>query len=511
MKAWTSLGKLDALPDGQPLIKEVKRKKFLVVRRGIQVFVCGNKCPHYGSSLGEGVLKDHIIACPSHSARFDVRNGQMISPPALDDIPCYEVKIEDGEVLIGSIVEEEPKKPSVRRGETIVLLGAGAAGNIAAETLRKEGFSGRLVMITREPDLPYDRPELSKGFLSGEAEPEWIPLRSEEFYRDRQIEVLTRHTVTAVEASTRMGFDSLLIAAGGVPRRLSLPGEELAGIFTLRSFTDAKKILEAVEKSERVVIMGAGFIGLEIASSIRKRGLEVHVVAPEELPMAGLFGERIGRRLKMLHEEAGVTFHLGTTAVRFEGNGALRAVVLSDGSRLDTTVAVVAVGIRPALSFLDGSPLVKGGAIAVNDRLESGAPGIFAAGDVASVPNRFFGGQYRIEHWIAAEQQGRHAARSMLGAGDTFAEIPFFWTYQHDISFKSVGYLGAYDSMVERGDVSQGNFLVGFYREGKLRAAAGAGMSREVIALGIIIAEGRKLSEDQLKDPGFDLVTHGAP
>ena len=405
--------------------------------------------------------------------------------------------------------------PEGEDDRTFLIVGAGAAGNSAAETLRREGFAGRIVMVTGEAHGPYDRTMLSKDLLSGEAPAKWLPLRGQKFYDRLNIEVRPEKLVTAVDPSRRsvtfadgttMKADRILLATGGTPRTLDLPGADKPGCFRLRSRKDAEAILAAVEQAKTVVVVGASFIGLEVACSLRTREIDVHVVAPEAVPLAAVFGEQIGRRIKKTHEENGVTFHLGQTVKEFAGQDRVREVLLEDGSRLKTDCVIIGVGIRPAVEFLEASGLVKDGAVPVNGRLETAAKGLFAAGDIALVPDGRSGELRRVEHWVEAGRQGMHAARCMLGAKDSYREVPFFWSKQYGSSLRFIGHAPKFDQVAFRGDVSDKTFLAGFYADGTLRAAASVGWARELIRLGQMLEAGKSVSPDQLEDPSFDLL-----
>ncbi|MGQ9632223.1 MAG: FAD-dependent oxidoreductase [bacterium] len=513
-EGWRKVAQEGDLKEGVPISMRANGDDILLVRLDGRIHACGGRCTHYGAPLRDGLLLGHVITCPWHNARFDITTGEMTSAPALDDLPRYPVKVEGGQVYVGRAESPQPPKPSIGGGQTFVIVGAGAAGNAAAETLRREGFAGRIIMITAEPGVPYDRPNLSKDFLAGKAPPDWIPLRDEEFYAEREIELLTSHRVTSLDLSGRsvtfesgnqLKYDRLLLATGGIPRRLNIPGANLEGCLSLRSLADAEAIISAVEGAEKAVIVGASFIGMEVAASLRERGLEVHVVAPEQAPMANVFGERVGRRLQRLHEEKGVRFHLGNTPKEIAGEKKVREVALSDGSHIAADVVVVGIGITPAVDYLRDTGLLQNGAVPVDERLQTKAQGVFAAGDIAIVPDRRTGEARRVEHWVVAERQGQHAAQAMLGGDTPYDEVPFFWTKQYDASLKYVGFAREYDRVVYRGDVEGGKFLAGYYRGGHLMAAATLGMSREIIVLQEILRDGIAISPDRFRDEGTDL------
>jgi NADPH-dependent 2,4-dienoyl-CoA reductase/sulfur reductase-like enzyme/nitrite reductase/ring-hydroxylating ferredoxin subunit len=504
------------LKEGVPAVVEVEEKKVLLVSSEGRIYACGNECSHYHGPLSDGLIAGHVVTCPWHNARFDIRDGQLVSPPGLNGISSYETKVEGGNVWIRQSGKGTIPMPEGEDGRTMLILGAGAAGNSAAETLRREGFAGRIVMVTGEAHGPYDRTMLSKDLLSGEAPAKWLPLRGQKFYERLNIEVMTDKPVASVDPAERtvtfadgstMSADRILIATGGRPRTLPVPGADRAGCHTLRSRADAETILAELETASTAVIVGASFIALEVACSLRAREKEVHIVAPEEIPLAGVFGKEIGGRIKRTHEENGVHFHLGQTVKEFAGAERVSEVVLADGSRLGTDLVIVGVGIEPAVDFLEGSGLARDGAVPVNARMETTAEGIFAAGDIAVFPDALSGEPRRIEHWVEAGRQGMHAARSMLGSKDPYRNVPFFWSKQYGSSLRYIGHAPNFDEVVFRGSVTGKSFLAGFYVAGKLAAAATIGKNRELIRLGQLMEAGKSVSPDQLKDPDFDILT----
>jgi NADPH-dependent 2,4-dienoyl-CoA reductase/sulfur reductase-like enzyme len=416
---------------------------------------------------------------------------------------------------VGEAQQYEVPGPEGEDGRTFVLVGAGAGGNAAAQTLREEGFAGRIVMITPEDYGPYDRPTLSKEFLSGEAQPEWLPLRGDEWYRDRGIELLTGRSVVGIDPAGRVialddgqtvAYDAALLATGGAPRVLPIDGADLDGVFTLRSRADAEGIGGVLDDARSAVVIGTGFIGMEAAAHLRAREMAVHVVAPDPVPLRRAFGEEIGNYLRRVHEEGGVEFHLGTRPERIEGNGKVERVVLDDGTVLDADIVIVGIGITPVIDYLDGSGLVEDGAVPVDGTLKTRADGVYAAGDIARVPDPRTGETFRIEHWVVAERQGQHAARAMLGSDAEYMEIPFFWTMQFEKSVKYVGYGRKYDSIAVRGSIEEGNFLAGYYVGERLSAVAALGRAPEVIAVAEILKAGRNIPADDFTNEDLDLV-----
>ncbi len=507
---WKRLARLEDLEPGKLLSLSIGRMEFLVVRRGESIFVCTNRCPHQGGKLSDGILSGSAVICPRHAARFSIETGRMISPPALDELACFSVKIDDGEIFVGRPVaprrsESRPRR-SAKAERSFVIVGGGAAGNACAEALRKEGFDGRVVVLTAEEDLPCDRPALSKGLLDGSTPPATLSLRSRDFYESRLIEVLTNHRVVGVDPRARtvacadgreLAYDMLLLATGGVPRRAGIPGEDLDGCFALRSRADGLALRRAAESAGRAVIVGAGFIGMEAASSLRARGMEVWVVASDRLPLEHVFGQTVAARLLRLHEDGGVRFALGRRPSAVEGASRARRVLLDDGTAREADLVLFALGIEPALDFLrggGGTHALGAGreGIPVDRRFSTADPHIFAAGDIASVPYGASGARSRVEHWAVAEKQGLIAARAMLGdPAAVFGDQPFFWTDQHGLSLKAVGFPSGRDRVAFRGDPRKASFLAGYSRDGSIVGAASLGFDRELLELQELLQKGK--------------------
>src|SRR3569832_464267 len=313
--------------------------------------------PHNGGPLAEGVLCGTRVVCPWHHAAFNIVNGDLEDPPALDALVRYDLRVE-GERLFVSLPEdaEDRRTPAMTRRDSavdsrqFVIIGAGAAGYAAAQTLREEGFVGNVVMITREDRAPYDRPYLSKDYLQGHAEPEWMPLRGEDFFKEHDIDLVFKKEVTRVDARTKtitfesgetMDYDALLVASGGVPVRLNISGADLKNVCVLRSFHDADSIIETAACLRRAVVVGASFIGMEVAYSLRERGLEVTVIAPSQEPFEATLGAEIGAMFRRVHESNGVRFKLGNIVYRFEGTHNVEAVTLDNGEEIETDMGVV--------------------------------------------------------------------------------------------------------------------------------------------------------------------------
>ena len=486
--------KLSDIADGE--MKEVKAGEtpVLLARVDGRCYAVAAHCTHYGAPLADGYLSGDRIVCPWHHACFNARTGALEEPPALDSLASYPLRVENGEIFVdlpeGAPDRETPpmtkRDPNDKR--TFVIIGGGAAGYMAAQTLREEGYTGRIVMITRESRAPYDRPNLSKDYLHGHADPEWMPLRGDDFYTEHDIEVVYDKEVTNVDARTRritfavgdtMDCDSLLIATGGEPRRLNLPGSDLKNVFVLRSFDSADAIIAAAEGAKTAAVIGASFIAMEGASSLRQRGLSVTVVAPDKVPFEKTLGPEIGRLFQSVHESNGIAFELGQQVRSLEGDGKVERVVLGSGDAIEADVVIVGIGVSPATNFLDSIEKQKDGSVAVDEFMSLGNA-IFAAGDIASFVDTRTGERTRIEHWRTALQQGRAAARNMLGKRERYTAVPFFWTTQFDVTLNYVGHAAGWDKIEFDGDVEKRDFLATYHKAGKIVAVAGVNRDREL-------------------------------
>jgi NADPH-dependent 2,4-dienoyl-CoA reductase/sulfur reductase-like enzyme/nitrite reductase/ring-hydroxylating ferredoxin subunit len=494
----TLAAKLSEIGDGE--MKEVSagETKVLLVRVGDNCHAVGANCTHYGAPLVDGALVGDRIICPWHHACFRASTGALLEPPALDALPSYPVEIRGDDIFIEMPAEPTDRRtPEMTKADTnadkrvFVIIGGGAAGYAAAQTLREDDFSGRILMVTREDRTPYDRPNLSKDYLQGHAEPEWMPLRSDEFFEEHNIELLRGREATALDTAAKelklddgstLGYDSLLLAPGGAPRRLSLPKSDLANIFVLRSFDDADAIAAAAESAKNAVIIGASFIGMEAASSLKQRGLSVTVVAPDRVPFEKTLGPEIGKMLQSLHEYNGVKFRLGGHAIAFEGSERVESVVLDSDERLDADLVIVGIGVVPATGFLEGINLEKDGGVRTDEYFRL-SDDVYAAGDIVHFPAAHTGEFIRIEHWRTALQQGRVAAHNMAGKPTAFTAVPFFWTTQFDATLAYVGQAKFWDEVIFQGDVSQQEFLAFYIKDRQVLAVAGMNRDREMAEL----------------------------
>lgn len=496
---------LGAVEPGGMKQVEVDGEKVLLLRDGDAVHAVGATCPHAGGPLAEGVRNGDRIVCPWHKAAFCIRTGAVQDPPALDPLPRYDVRVDAGRILLTKPAPAPAAPPAAPDGRCFVIVGAGGAGAVAAQTLREEGFTGRVVMLDGANRVPYDRTVLSKYALSGRKGAEKSPLQTQSFYRGRGIERRTAE-IARIDAEARritcadgavLHYDAALLATGAAPVLPPLPGTALRHVYTLRSRADADAILAQAERSERAVILGASFIGMEVAASLRERGLDVVVVGKEAAPFAKQLGEEVGRAFVGLHERQGVAFRLGRKVASLEGDGPVSGVVLEGGERIAADLVVVGFGVKPATAYAAHLARRDDGGLIVDATLRA-APGLYAAGDIASFPHRGDGEPIRVEHWRVAEQHGRVAALNMLGRDIRYDAVPFFWTIQYMKRLDYVGHAESWDSVVLHGDLGKPEFLAYYVKQGRVAAAAGLGRDGDTAALIELFARRRDWGADEL-------------
>lgn len=484
------------LADGAMFLGHVADEAVLLVRRGAEVFAVAATCTHYGGPLADGIMDGAQLHCPWHHACFDVRTGEATRPPALSALTTYAIERHDGRIFVGGraapavLSTAPPAAP-----ESVVIVGAGAAGNAAAETLRREGYEGEITVVSAENSIPYDRPNLSKDFLAGTAPEEWISLRSEEFYVDQQINLILDRRVTgidtvrhrcALDGGQELPYGALLLATGAVPVHLDVPGNDLPHVYYLRTVAESRAIVGRAGQAASAIIVGASFIGLEVAAALRARGIDAHVVAPDPVPMARILGTELGAFIHRTHQEHGVQFHLERTVVSIDPSG----VTLSDGQHIEAELIVIGIGVRPALELADLSGLMLDRGVVVDEYLATSAPGVWAAGDIARWPDTYSGESIRVEHWAVAERQGQTAARNMLGHQERFDAVPFFWTQHYDVPINYVGHAERWDRVDIAGSIVDRDCLVAF-REGE-RTLAVASIFRDVDSLQAELAMERR-------------------
>jgi apoptosis-inducing factor 3 len=494
---------VDTLADGKMLAGHMGEDAVLLARRGNEFFAVGATCTHYHGPLAEGLMVDDTVRCPWHHACFSLRTGEAVRAPALSPLKCWSTEVRDGKVFVRekaaapSIVLTPAPTPVPSMPRRIVIVGGGAAGFAAAEMLRRRHFDGEVVLLSDDTVPPVDRPNLSKDYLAGSAPEDWLPLREDSFYGDQGIDLRLNASVAEIDTSARqitlgdgskVAYDRMLLATGAEPVRLPLPGMDLPHVRVLRTLGDCRAIIARAATARRAVVMGASFIGLEVAAALRARGIEVHVVAPEKRPMERVLGPELGDFVRGLHEEHGVIFHLEDTANAIDA----RKVMLKSGGTIDADLVVAGVGVRPRLALAEKAGLAIDRGVSVNEYLETSASGIYAAGDIARWPDRHSGAAIRVEHWVVAQRQGQTAALNMLGGKTKFDAVPFFWSQHYDVPINYIGHAETWDELAIDGSIDSRDCVVRYKRNGRVLAVASiyrdadslmaeAAMEREVV------------------------------
>ncbi len=502
------------LKNGEMKQVEAEGTKILLARIGDQFHATSGECPHYGAPLAEGLLCGDRVICPWHKSVFRITDGSLLDPPALAGLKHYEVFVEAERVYLRWPESEEssPTSPKAADNRCFVLAGAGGAGTAAASHLRELGFSGRIVAISAEKDMPYDRPALSKEFLSGEVGADMLPLRPPEFWNEQRIERVTDRIVDVkptehhivLSNAGKLSYDRLLIATGGTPRPLEAPGADLGNIFTLRSEADAQAILKAAQPGVRVVVVGGSFIAMEVAAALAHRKLPVTAVVRESVPFAKGLGPEVGSILQKWHEDHGVVFRLKEEVSSFEGQGTVRQVQLKSGEQLPADLVVIGAGVRPATSFLQSLRKREDGGLTADNTLRI-AEDVYAAGDIAAFPETYSGQTTRIEHWRVALQHGRAAAANMLGAAQDFTGVPYFWTRHFDESFEYVGHAEDWDDLILQPGDQPPAFIAFYIKGGRILAAAACQRDKEIAALHELMRLRRVPSAAEVRS-GVDLI-----
>jgi 3-phenylpropionate/trans-cinnamate dioxygenase ferredoxin reductase subunit len=399
---------------------------------------------------------------------------------------------------------------------TCVIVGASLTGATAALTLRDEGFDGRIVLVGAESDLPYERPPLSKSYLRGESPFDKALVRPASEYADRGIELRLGARVRRVdtdarqvelESGERIGYDAVLIATGGRNRRLPIPGLDLQGVYDLRTRADADRIRTEIAPGRRAVVVGMGFIGSEVAASLREAGVLVTAIEPGSAPLVRVLGEDVGRAIARLHADHGVRPIFGDTVVRFEGEGRVARVVTKNGESIECDFAVVGVGIEPVTHVVAGTPVRVDNGIVVDEYCRTNVAGVFAAGDVANHFHPVFGRHLRVEHWQNALKQGAAAARSMLDRGQPYSEVHWFWSDQYDVNVQYAGHHTTWDPLVVRGSLEAHNAIAFYMNGGRIDGAVALNRSKDLRKTIALIRQRRVVDVDRLGDDAVDLRT----
>ncbi|MDA9548618.1 pyridine nucleotide-disulfide oxidoreductase [Bradyrhizobium sp. CCBAU 45321] len=470
---------LTEFKDGK-LLGHVGEDDVLLVQAGSEVFAIEPACSHYHGPLAEGLVVGDTIRCPWHHACFSLRTGEATRPAALNALAVWEATRDQDKIIVRR-KREALTPPSAHRSapapDKFVIVGGGAAGFAAAETLRREGFAGAITMFSNDGAMPVDRPNLSKDYLAGNAPEDWLPLRGEDYYRDSGIDLRLNADVVAIDAKSRsvtlgngdkLPFDRLLLATGAEPLKLQIPGADQPHVHTLRSVADSRAIIQAAGSAKRALVIGASFIGLEVAASLRARKIEVHVVAPDERPMQKVLGAEMGDFVRSLHEDNGVVFHLKETVEKLDG---LRAR-LKSGAVIEADLVVVGIGVKPRLALAEQAGLTADRGVSVSEYLETSVAGIFAAGDITRWPDPHSRQSIRVEHWVVAERQGQTAARNMLGRRERFDAVPFFWSQHYDVPINYVGHAENFDDVAIDGNISGRDCLLKYRKGGRVLAVA---------------------------------------
>lgn len=513
------VARVNDLKEGEMQAVRVEKTLVLLVKVNDRFHALAANCTHYGAPLAKGVLHGDRLVCPWHNACFNPSTGDQLEPPGLDDLPHFQVRVEGEEVIV-TLPDDTPRhrEPDMASynpkldDRTFVLIGLGAAGTNAAETLRKAGFEGRIVAVTAAEELPIDRTMLSKKYLQGKVGENALPLRDEGFYRQHEIEILTGKPVEEVDISAKqitfadasiLNYDALLLATGGKARSLNVEGARLDNIFTLRNHQDSDAILAAAENASRAVIVGSSFIGMETAASLAQNEVEVTVVSPESVPFEKILGDRVGKLFQKEHEKNGVKFIFGQKASQFVGKEKVETVVLDNGDRLAADLAVVGIGVDPATDILEGVRLNEDKSVTTDEYLQV-ADGVYAAGDIATFPDWQTGEPTRIEHWRLAAQHGRIAAYNMVGKEVPFRGIPFFWTGQFGLKLRYVGHAEQWDKIVYDGEVESGEFLAFYIKGDRVLAVSGINRDSQIAAISELMRLDKMPSAAEIEGGSYD-------
>ena len=478
---------LESLVENSPLLGHVDGEPVMLVRQGENVFAIGATCTHYGGPLAEGLVVGETIRCPWHHARFSLRTGEAEGAPALNPVACFGVQREGGKIRVDRKRDVNFEITCPQNPDSVVIIGAGASGAACVDMLRQKGYRKPITLVGNEEPGPVDRPNLSKDYLAGKAPEEWIPLRTRDYYESIHVELVTTDPAVHIDpvahkATLRSGrvlpYGTLLLATGAEAQSLPIEGADLPHVHRLRTLADSKAIIADAQRAKRCVVIGSSFIGLEVAASLRDRGLEVSVVGKEAVPLERVLGSEFGTFIKNLHEQHGVRFHLGTTAQAIRKD----RVELSNGKTIEAELVVLGVGVLPRTALAKDAGITVDNGIVVNESLRTSAQDVYAAGDVARYPDPISGENVRIEHWALAERQGQSVARAMLGIGHAFRDVPFFWSQHYDVRISYVGHASSWDGLEVIGDLIKGNACGVFRRGRQIMAVATVGRDRVSLA-----------------------------
>ena len=477
------------IPEHRGLEVEVAGTKIVLLRVGDQLRAYQGECPHAGAPLAEGALCNGRLICPWHKAAYRMEDGALCEPPALDSLKRYPLQMRDDQVWVDDQPLPAANTPPADDERTFVIVGAGAAGTAAAAALREKGFGGRIQLVDREEEAGYDRTVLSKFVLSAEMSPQEVPpLRDEHFYQEQRIERLTgevarldadNQTLELTNGQT-LAYDAALLATGGTPNPLKLPGADLPQVFVLRSRNQAQEIMQSAKPGQKAVIIGDSFIALECAGALREYGLDVTILARHTVPFARQFGETVGKAIRARHEAHGVRFHTDGEAAGIEGSEKVEAVRLDNGQRLPADLVLAGIGVTPATEAFSDLPRAEDQSLLVDGGMRL-TEGLWAAGDIATFPLN--GQPHRIEHWRLAQQQARIAAANMLGGAEHYLDVPYFWTWHFGKNYDYLGHAETWDEVEFKGDPYHPPFIGLFGKNGVVAAAVACDEERAMAML----------------------------
>ena len=477
------------IPEHRGLEVEVAGTKIVLLRVGDQLRAYQGECPHAGAPLAEGALCNGRLICPWHKAAYRMEDGALCEPPALDSLKRYPLQMRDDQVWVDDQPLPAANTPPADDERTFLIVGAGAAGTAAAAALREKGFGGRIQLVDREAEAGYDRTVLSKFVLSAEMSPQEVPpLRDEHFYQEQRIERLTgevarldadNQTLELTNGQT-LAYDAALLATGGTPNPLKLPGADLPQVFVLRSRNQAQEIMQSAKPGQKAVIIGDSFIALECAGALREYGLDVTILARHTVPFARQFGETVGKAIRARHEAHGVRFHTDGEAAGIEGSEKVEAVRLDNGQRLPADLVLAGIGVTPATEAFSDLPRAEDQSLLVDGGMRL-TEGLWAAGDIATFPLN--GQPHRIEHWRLAQQQARIAAANMLGGAEHYLDVPYFWTWHFGKNYDYLGHAETWDEVEFKGDPYHPPFIGLFGQHGVVAAAVACDEERAMAML----------------------------
>lgn len=497
--------------------------KVLLVKQKGKISALGSKCSHYGAPLATGALGDGRIRCPWHGACFSITTGDIEDFPGQDSLPCFQVTIEEGQVKVrakkSELKEQKRTRLMTKKNEkderTFVIIGGGPSGGICAETIRQNGFSGRVVIVNKENALPYDRPKLSKQM---DVAVDKIYIRSQKFYDDNDIEVMLGVTATDLNPNTmevtlnngyKIKYDKIYIATGSSPRKLTIPGSDLKNIFTLRNFEDANQINSLLTPESHVVVLGVSFIGLEAAAFCVKKATKVTVIGRDSVPLKPVFGESVGGRIMEFFKEQKVDFVMNSGIKSCAGNEKLESVELADGTKLKADILIMGVGSTLNTEFLKSSGLTinKNGSIDTNLHLETNIPGVYVGGDIANAPVYSSGNKLSaIGHYPLAQYHGKTAGLNMTGKVEELKNVPFFWTMLFGKSFRYCGHGAATDVHID-GSLEDLKFVAFYFdNDGKVIAMSSIQRDPVVAQFAEYLSQGKTLTKAQVTEDPYEWI-----